>query len=332
MSAQFSIVGCQHGHISGFISKMLEKGYTCAGIYDSGDQTQVKKLSGRFNIPIVHDDEPLFSSSVHIVGTSAMNSEKMEIIEKCEQYGKHVIVDKPMVTNRDGLRRLEALLARKQIQIGMLLPKRFDGYMNALKQEIERGSFGDIVNISIRSPHLLSVSSRPEWFFSRTKNGGLIHDLLIHDFDLLRWLTGKEIGTTQSVMTKNILPEYPDFYDTVTMQLLLGDKMTVQLYADWHTPVKSTNGRHSSLVVVGTKGSAEYVTRWNPVTEKDERKLWISNEAHSYLELDPVPVSNTAILDFLGRVEGRDGTFTHHDILTACRIAVEADEQALCLG
>src|SRR5690606_17608958 len=151
-----------------------------------------------------------------------------------------------------------AVMSRNQIHVGMLLPKRFDPYMNALKNQIEQGVLGKIVNISIRSPHLLLLPARPAWFFSKKQNGGLIHDLMIHDFDLIRWLTGKEITTAQSFISKNILPEYRDFYDTATTQLLLGDTITVQLYADWHTPKKSSNGRHSSFYIVGTEGSAQY--------------------------------------------------------------------------
>lgn len=331
MSKQFSIVGCQHGHIGVFIKEMLEKGYSCAGIYDPGEQTFVNRFSKRFNIPVIQDEEVLFAPSVQIVGSSAINDKKIEIIEKCEKHGKHVIIDKPAITNREGNDRLEAVMSRNDIQIGMMLPKRFNKNLVAIKQQIDRGHLGEIVNISIRSPHILNKTSRAAWHFSKEKNGGIIHDLLIHDFDLIRWLTGKEIGTIQSLMTKNFLPEYPDFYDTVTTQLLLGEKTTVQLYADWHTPAKSTNSRHSSVHIVGTKGAIEYGIRYNPVAEQDEPKLWLSNDEHAYLELQPVPESLTPTHDFIERIQGRTGTFTHQDILAACLAAVEADEQAICL-
>jgi predicted dehydrogenase len=63
--------------------------------------------------------------------------------------------------------------------------------------------------------------------------------LFIHDFDLLRWLSGQEIVESDGFMAKNILPEYPDFYDTANLSVMLDGNILAQLYADWHNPEKS---------------------------------------------------------------------------------------------
>lgn len=332
MSFRFSIIGCRHGHISTFIKEMLDGGHTCAGIYDPEDWKLARRYAEQYGIPLVDNREELLSPSVHIVGSSAVNNEKIELIEACDRRGIHIILDKPAVTDRAGLQRLGAVVERGAIQVGLMLPKRFSGSMTALKREIDAGTLGKVVHIHISSPHKLMPSTRDAWHFSKEQNGGVLIDLLIHDVDLLRWLSGREIVLTQSVLAKNILPEYPDFYDVASVQAVLDDGATAQLYADWHTPANNTDGRFCRIVVAGTEGYAEWSVGHDASDGKNRAQLRITRgdapDQQGIVEAPDAAVAS-AISDFLDRVDGRPGTFTHNDIIAASRAAVEADERAV---
>lgn len=102
MGYSFPIIGCRHGHIGVFIQEMLALGHLCIGIYETGDRSLASHFSEQYYIPIVDDLAMVISPSVHIVGSSAINNEKIDVIELCEKYNKHVMLDKPAVTNRDG--------------------------------------------------------------------------------------------------------------------------------------------------------------------------------------------------------------------------------------
>ncbi|TMV51388.1 Gfo/Idh/MocA family oxidoreductase [Paenibacillus mesophilus] len=332
MSYRFAIIGCRHGHIQSFIKDMLDKGHTCAGIYDAEDWKLARQYAERFQIPLVERMEELLTPSVHIVGSSAVNNEKIDLIEACERGGQHILLDKPAVTDRSGLRRLEAVAERGKIQIGLMLPKRFWGLLTALKREIEAGAIGGLVHIYVSSPHKLVPTSRDAWHFSKERNGGVLIDLLIHDMDLLRWLTGKEIAMTQSVMSKSILPEYPDFYDAASVQVVMEDGTSAQLYADWHTPANNKDGRFSRIVITGTEGYAEYGVVYDADEGKDKTYVRITRgdgpDQYGTL-LKPDAAIASAVSDFLDRVEGKPGQFKHRDIIAASRATIEADEQAI---
>jgi predicted dehydrogenase len=311
---------------------MLDRGHTCAGIYDPEDWKLARQYAERFNIPIAERAESLLSSNVHIIGSSAVNKEKIALIEACERNGQHLLLDKPAVTDRSGLERLENVVRRGKIEIGLMLPKRFWGHLTALKKEIEAGALGKLVTIYISSPHKLMPASRDAWHFSKERNGGVLIDLLIHDMDLLRWLTGQEIVLTQSVMSKSILPEYPDFYDSACVQAVMGDGTTAQLYADWHTPANNKDGRYSRIVIAGTEGYAEYGVCYDAAEGKEKTRLRITRgdgPDQGGIYLQPDADSSTALSDFLDRVEGKPGSFTHRDIVAASRATIEADEQAV---
>lgn len=328
MMINFGIIGCRHGHITVFIDEMLALGHSCVGIYEAESPELAEKLSLQYSIPLVHSLDAFLDPSVQIIGSSAINSEKIAIIEWCEKHGKHVMVDKPTVTDNGGLSRLKAVVERGLIQVGMLLTERYRPSVYTLKQVIESGHLGKIVSIMTRKPHRLNPSTRADWHFSKQQNGGIIVDLFVHDFDLLRWLTGQEVVTTQAVMSKNELSEYPDFWDTASAQVVMDGGVIGQLYADWHTPDKSWTWGDCRLFVNGTMGFAELRLCGDPtVSNQEELYLQVTDsQPLSPVELSKPPITLTE--DFLFRIAGKPAQITQHDILAASILTIDADESA----
>lgn len=330
MSYTFGIIGCQHGHIAMFISEMLEMGHTCAGIYDEGDSAMPEAIARKYGIPLVRDINELLAPAVQIIGSSAVNNEKIDVIELCERHGKHVMLDKPAVSGREGLDRLAAVFGRGAIQVGMLLPTRFKATPVALKRMVDDGELGDIVSISMRKPHKLTPGKRLDWHFSKRQNGGIIVDLLIHDFDFVRWLTGKEFVSVQSVATKNILPQYPDFYDVTTAQIVLEGGIVAQLYADWHTPEACWTWGDCRIFIVGTKGSAELRMSGDPAVDDGELMFRMTHD-EPFVRVEAESARLTMSGDFINRIEGRACRAGHDDLYLSSKATVEADERAVVL-
>lgn len=325
MIPKFAVIGCEHAHIEIFVKEMLDLGHPCSGIYEPNNFKLSKSISDKFHIPIIHDVEQLLAD-VEIVGSSAINNEKISLIEQCEKLGKHIMVDKPAVTNRRDYDRLKALINRNNITVGMLLTERFHPAIYTLKKQIDQGVLGEIVSIGMRKPHLLNAVERPAWFFSKEQCGGIVIDLLIHDFDLLRWFTGSEIVQTYGFMAKRILPEYPDFYDTASVQVLMDGKVTAQLYADWFTPTKSWTWGDGRIFVTGTDGFAELRLSGDPLVKQEALFLRTTkSEELTAVELEQPPITITQ--DFLNRIEGKSSLLTTGDILLASKATIQADEQ-----
>src|SRR5690625_6224559 len=100
-SLTFSIIGCQHPHIEIFIQEMLDMGHKCKGIYEKENIELTKIIADKFNIDIKNDLDSLLSQEVNVVGSAAINNRKVDIIEMCEKYRKDIMVDKPLVTNKE---------------------------------------------------------------------------------------------------------------------------------------------------------------------------------------------------------------------------------------
>ncbi|MEJ9220324.1 Gfo/Idh/MocA family oxidoreductase [Paenibacillus glucanolyticus] len=324
---KLGIIGCQHAHIGIFIEEMQALGWECAGLYEPDHTVLASSLAERYGLELIGDRESLLADEqVMVIGCAAINREKIDVIELCEQRGKHIMIDKPAVTDRAGLSRLYGVLERGRIEVGMMLTERFRSSMYTVHRLIQSGELGDIVHISMRKPHRLNPVTRPAWHFDRTQSGGILNDLLVHDFDLLRWLTGREVKTVSGYLAKHILPEYPTFYDAAGVQVFMDGGITAQLYADWHTPAGSWTWGDGRIFITGTSGIAEIRLEGDPLLSRDEVVLVITNQELRSVPLEAPPFSLAQ--DFLNRVEGERGLISHHDIYTASEATVAADEGA----
>ncbi|MDF2724748.1 MAG: oxidoreductase [Paenibacillus sp.] len=321
---QFSVIGCQHAHIGIFIGEMLELGYRCAGIYEEEGSDLPRALADQYGVPLTRSKEELLGENVAVVGCAAINSEKIDVIELCESRGKHVMVDKPAAVSRDGLERLKAVVKRNRIQIGMLLTERFQPAIYTVKKQIEKGALGDIVSIGMRKPHRLNAASRPEWFYSKRQSGGILIDLLVHDFDLLRWLTGKEIETIGGYVGKTIMPEHPTFYNSASLQVVMEDCIVAQLYADWHSPVGGWSWGDGRIFVTGTESLVELRLHGDPLVGRDPVVIRSTN-GESVDRLPALEPPCTITEDWLLRIGGEASIVTHDDIVKATEATIRAD-------
>ncbi|TNJ62007.1 Gfo/Idh/MocA family oxidoreductase [Paenibacillus hemerocallicola] len=328
MSYRFAIHGCQHSHIATFIDQMLALGGTCAGIYEKESPGLARKISEQHGIPLVDDPAVFEEESIRIIGSSAVNNRKIDVIEWCERHGKHVMVDKPVITGRAQLERLEAVIDRGRIQVGVMLTERFRPSVSTLKRAIDDGRLGRIVSVTMRKPHKLLPASRHPSHFSKEESGGIVIDLFIHDFDLLRFLTGQEVASIHTQLAKHIMPEHPSFYDTATAQVMMSGGTLAQLYTDWHTPRKSWTWGDCRIFVNGTEGCAELRLNGDPSVAVEELYFQITdNEPFEKQELRAPEANITE--DFMRRIESKPSVQTHRDILETCRATVIADENAV---
>ncbi|GGD50243.1 Gfo/Idh/MocA family protein [Paenibacillus nasutitermitis] len=327
-SLNFAIIGCQHAHIGIFIEEMLAMGHRCSGLYEPDNTELADRISLTYGLRQVREQDELLGDDVDIIGCAAINCDKIDIIERCEQAGKPIMVDKPAVTGREGLDRLGEVLGRNRIQLGMLLTERFRPVLQTARRLLAEGALGEIVHLAMRKPHLLKEATRPSWHFDKTQSGGIIIDLFIHDFDLLRWLTGKEIRHTNGYMSKAILPQYPSFYDGAGLQVMLEEGITSELYADWHSPEGCWTWGDGRIFITGTKGTMELRLEGDPLAGSTAGMLLMTTDKEALRQIETDAPSGSVTADFLNRLEGKPHLLTHRDILAASEAAVDSDERA----
>jgi myo-inositol 2-dehydrogenase/D-chiro-inositol 1-dehydrogenase len=132
------------------------------------------------------------------------------------QKGKAVLCEKPIDLD---LAKADAAIAEVERLGGRVMVafnRRFDPSSQALRRAIDAGEIGDLrqVIISSRDP-----SPPPRAYLEHS--GGIFRDMVIHDFDMARWLLGEEpveVMAMGSRLIDPMLAEIGDF-DTVMVNL-----------------------------------------------------------------------------------------------------------------
>jgi UDP-N-acetylglucosamine 3-dehydrogenase len=113
-----------------------------------------------------------------------------ELALKAAREGKHVVLEKPIAR---ALEDAEAILEAFSGEGGRLFVGhvlRFFPEFARIKQIIDAGELGTVgvARTSRRSPFLTGWN---DWYADWRMSGGVLLDLVIHDFDFLRWSLGE---------------------------------------------------------------------------------------------------------------------------------------------
>lgn len=146
----------------------------------------------------------LADPNVQAVIVTTPTSTHREVVIAAAEAGKAIFCEKPtaltLSATDDMIAAVEA--AKVMFQVGFM--RRFDAGYEAAKRQIEAGAIGEPVTIrSIgRDPFRTSLE-----YANPAVSGGLILDMGIHDFDLLRWLMGDEVQRVYTEVATLVYPE-----------------------------------------------------------------------------------------------------------------------------
>ncbi|MGE4610893.1 MAG: inositol 2-dehydrogenase [Paracoccaceae bacterium] len=139
-----------------------------------------------------------------------------EQIELAAKAGKAIFCEKPIDLSVERVQRCLDVVEENSIKLMVGFNRRFDPSFARLKSEIDNGTVGEVelVQIISRDP-----SAPPVDYIKRS--GGIFRDMMIHDFDMARFLLNEEItevSATGSVLTDPEIGDAGD-YDTATATL-----------------------------------------------------------------------------------------------------------------
>jgi predicted dehydrogenase len=326
---RFAVIGCQHSHIKMFIDEMIELGHEFIGIHDNSDFFLPKQYCDEYKVKRLKTLDDVLNSGIDIVGNADRNDKKIDIIEWCEEHNIPIMTDKPIVSNYENLKRLKAVIDRKKIKLGMMLTERFSPALQTLKKLIDDDVIGELIDFTFLKPHKLNKNFRPDWFFDKNINGGLIIDILIHDVDLMRWYTGAEVIESDAMLVKSILPEHPGFFDSATASILMDNGITASMKADWHMPLASNSWGDGRIFVTGTKARVEVCSTGDIRTGNSKPLLLLTTHESKTEAIPVVEIKQTLSESFINYVNGSSlPLITVEDIYASNKTVLNIDEKA----
>ncbi|HZC35870.1 MAG TPA: Gfo/Idh/MocA family oxidoreductase [Chthoniobacterales bacterium] len=158
----------------------------------SSHPAQREALAQRYDIrPFADYNE--FLDAVDIVDICVPTSLHRSMVLEAAAAGKDVICEKPIaLTLNDAVAMIKGCdQAGVRLFIGMVL--RFFPQYRLAKELVANGQLGQLGVIRLkRASYPPQPSSlQGNWYIDESRSGGMIIDLMIHDFDYARWLSGE---------------------------------------------------------------------------------------------------------------------------------------------
>jgi myo-inositol 2-dehydrogenase / D-chiro-inositol 1-dehydrogenase len=151
------------------------------------DAAAAEALARSTGAAVASIDEILGSSEVDAVAICAPTDMHADLIEKAARARKAIFCEKPIDLDAERIRRCLDVVKSTGATLMVGFNRRFDPNFASLQARIASGMIGDleIVSITSRDPGPPPIS-----YIARS--GGLFRDMMIHDFDMARFLLGEE--------------------------------------------------------------------------------------------------------------------------------------------
>jgi predicted dehydrogenase len=123
-----------------------------------------------------------------------------EIVLKAATAGKHIVCEKPLARTLDQAHAMLKACQTAGVKLLVAQVVRFFPEYALAKAAVERGDIGKVAVVRLTRCSYQPKLARDNWYLDFEKSGGMMLDLMIHDFDYARWVA----GDVESVFAKSV--------------------------------------------------------------------------------------------------------------------------------
>ncbi len=260
-------------------------------VSDVSEKT-LKKVCKKYDTKSYTDIEELLENpEIEVVSVCVPTTLHHSIVMKAIEYGKHVLVEKPIAFTLDEAEEMIAAAKEKGVLLGTGHVERFNPALQKAKELIEQDVIGDIVSISAK---------RVGPFPPRIQDVGVTIDLAIHDLDVMYYLFDEEVQQVFGSMS-SILDQC-EHEDHAEIMVCFANEGTGMLEVNWLTPYKKRE-----IEITGTDGiiSVDYIEQSIDVYGKFAQDIQIVHEEPLKEELSSF--LNSVVNNERPVISGEDG-------------------------
>ena len=173
--------------------------------------------------------------------------------------GIDVFCEKPLDLSLEKVKEVLKTVNESKIKLMLGFNRRFDSEFQSVKEKIVKGHIGDI--------HIIKITSRdpsPPPINYIKSSGGMFLDMTIHDFDIIRYLTNKEIVEVYAKGDALVNPEIAKAgdIDTAIINLTFEDGSMAVI----DNCRKAVYGYDQRVEVFGSKGMVQSKNKFDKYT------------------------------------------------------------------
>ena len=258
-------IGLMHGK-----NLMRNKDFNLKYVYDLNKKLNKKISKILKSNPIDNPSIAFKDKKLDAIFIASTTSTHIKLILEAVKYKKAIFCEKPLDLNIKKINDCKKKIKKSNPKIQLGFNRRYDPGHNLLKEKLLKGKIGKLEKIIItsRDPAPPSIKYLKE-------SGGIFRDMMIHDFDLVRFYLGKDepfnlIATASNISDKR----FNKIKDHELATSLIKSKNGVQCII--------TNSRHCSfgydqrIELFGSKGMIISENK-----RENETSLYVNNSTSS---------------------------------------------------
>lgn len=330
----FAVIGLDHGHIHAMTQGLLEIGATPTYVYDK-DQNKAKDFCHQHNfLGIAQNINTILEdSSIQLVVSAIRPDKRASLGISVMESGKDFFVDKPGALEQEEVTSISHSCKATNQKYLVYFGERIhvEGAVYAQKL-IKKGKLGRILSIEILAPHRLNEKCRPDWFFDKTVNGGIIQDIGSHQMEqFLAYSGAKTARITHSAVANYTHKDKKNFYDYGEFSIICDNGTTGYCRLDWFTPDGMRVWGDGRVFIVGEKACLEirkYVDVGNYHYNEGDIVLFTDKNGEHRIETHGTlgfPFFSHIAKDILKRTEKE---ITQNHIIESMRLTIQAQKMA----
>lgn len=196
--------------------------------------------------------EMVRSSGVDIVDVCVPTPAHRAVVEEAAASGKAILCEKPLALSAREAEEVVAAVERHGVpfMVGHVV-RFFPEYVRARESALS-GEIG-----APRLARTFRGGAKPSWsawFADRNQSGGIFLDMLVHDFDYLRWVFGEVRRVSAASLSRT-----PEGLDHAVALLRFESDAVAQVEGAWSYPQGSSF--QTELEIAGTDGLIQFSSR-----------------------------------------------------------------------
>ena len=215
---------------------------------------RAKQVAEELGVTAVYQDPKALCEdpNVEAVAIVTNTDSHVDMIKLAMDANKHVFCEKPLADTVEKCKKAEEIVAAHPDLIFMLgFMRRYDHSYQIAKKKMENGDIGDVILVRCYSQDPISIIEGTLEYAPRS--GGQFIDMSIHDFDLIRWLTGSEPKKLWAIGGCYEFKQYKDWDDGDNVSGLM--QMENETMAFFFAGRAAAHGSAVETEIIGTRGT-----------------------------------------------------------------------------
>jgi len=159
-------------------------------------EKSAREVASQLEIPISEKDYRVLleNDDIDAVVICSSTDTHAQVVSEAAEAGKHIFCEKPIALDLDKIDQAIAAVKKAGIKLQVGFNRRFDPSFKKAKDLVAKGTIG--------TPHLVRITSRdpePPPISYIKVSGGIFLDMMIHDFDMARYLLDQEVVELMAV-------------------------------------------------------------------------------------------------------------------------------------